>query len=145
MSSNEADLAECGYNSHFISTWPMLHNIFQIVITNHKWNLFIFHLTWERQVGRYIAYTLLPINSTQPWCCLPSTADHPASLHLIQRHSLLPSNSLQHHCPPVSMETESIDPRCVWLGPRRPWPFHLPNSPSVNLNYGTSISKIHLN
>lgn len=100
-------------------------------MSNPKWEFFIFHLTWENN-------QLLLINPTQPWCCLPSTADHPASSHLTQRHSLLPSNCLQHHCPPVSMATESIDPRCVCvLGPGRPWPSHLPLS--MNLDYGTSI------
>lgn len=45
----------------------------------------------------------------QPWCCLPSSGETtPCRLISFRgRLPLLPSNSIQHHCPPVSMATDA--------------------------------------
>lgn len=45
----------------------------------------------------------------QPWCCLPcSGGTTPRCLISFRgRLPLLPSNSIQHHCPPISMATDA--------------------------------------
>lgn len=125
----------------FYYCFCLLLNIFQL--SSLTWIIWL-QLTWENNPSRNIAETSFPITPTAALMLFTLLSRPP---HILSSHSEAASLSClvtvsnttvlpslwQQMQPPIPA-LPSIDPRCVWLSPRRPWPLHLPpSSPLIEL------------